>query len=512
MPTRLSAALGWCFRPGPRNGLCWALALGVAVAFLVESWGNPGYRWCDFGNQWLMGRMFARGEAHLLYLVGPQRTALADSYEGEDLAYVDETILLKDNPDEAVEGPLYPPIAGLVYWPFALLPPPASKAVLVLAYALLAFVCGRLLRAITVGKLRTGEAALFVLLFPVTSSAISMGQNSVLTLAVVLGGWALWGRGRPWAAGLVWGLLAYKPVFAVALLWVPLALLSWRMFLGMVLSVGGLCLATLPFCLPPEARTFLARSEDEQGWEWTFRKEQITAWFEQSWNPRHERWEWTPATPWYRWLEVGRNNADNYARSANWIWMSRDLVGLPRRELWDGEHFTNHVRYLLGWYEGDVDELQGVQRGEVTTPLGDADVTMLGWLLVGGVAGVTFLLSIGTALVRRGRGLPPWPRGDGPRAAFLLFGALLTVWHYMWYDVLPLALPAALVLVDAPRRGRLGRLFLGMLGLVLLGCSLDFIFWHFGWLRIPFETLALLALWAWAGLAGLTECPIPHDQ
>ena len=45
----------------------------------------------------------------------------------------------------------------------------------------------------------------------------------------------------------MWGLLAFKPVWAVAFLLVPLLTRRWRFAAGMVLCGGGLALATLPF-------------------------------------------------------------------------------------------------------------------------------------------------------------------------------------------------------------------------------------------------------------------------
>jgi hypothetical protein len=64
-------------------------------------------------------------------------------------------------------------------------------------------------------------AALVALAFPAVYMNLTHGQNGFLTAALIGGGLLLLDR-RPWLAGVLFGLLAYKPQFGVLL---PLALL-----------------------------------------------------------------------------------------------------------------------------------------------------------------------------------------------------------------------------------------------------------------------------------------------
>src|SRR5581483_2105983 len=111
-----------------------------------------------------------------------------------------------------------------------------------------------------------------------------------ISLAVLALGWALAVRGRDTAGGLVWGLLAFKPVWGAAFVLAPLLMRRWRFCLAMALTGAALCLATLPFV-------------------------GVQAWFD--------------------WLAVGKEAAALYNVNEKWINLSRDLQGLPRRALHD---------------------------------------------------------------------------------------------------------------------------------------------------------------------------------
>src|SRR6185295_18205236 len=62
----------------------------------------------------------------------------------------------------------------------------------------------------------TSVALTIIVLYPGFKGSIHLGQNAALTLAIVTWGWALIVRDRPIPGGLVWGFLAFKPVWAAA--------------------------------------------------------------------------------------------------------------------------------------------------------------------------------------------------------------------------------------------------------------------------------------------------------
>ena len=100
--------------------------------------------------------------------------------------------------------------------------------------------------------------------FPVFS-AISFGQNSLMSVMLLCLSYWLWRKEKHLLAGLAISLLLYKPqlTLGIALLWLLEWRTSWKSLLGLFL--GGLSLAGLCFWVLPEAsrayldlaRTFL---------------------------------------------------------------------------------------------------------------------------------------------------------------------------------------------------------------------------------------------------------------
>jgi hypothetical protein len=86
-------------------------------------------------------------------------------------------------------------------------------------------------------------AAIVILSYPGTDHALHLGQNSHLTLALWALGWRELVRRRDLAAGLWWGLLAYKVHWLLAVGWVPLVAGRPRVLVGMAASAGTLALA-----------------------------------------------------------------------------------------------------------------------------------------------------------------------------------------------------------------------------------------------------------------------------
>src|SRR5262249_25462775 len=150
------------------------------------------------------------------------------------------------------------------------------------------------------------------------------------------------------SGGLVWALLAYKPVFAVAAALAPIILLRWRMVLGMAAGGAVYVAATLPFLLPPDERYLWSWNEEQKSWVWVMDGARIQ----------------TAVEPWLRWKEVGEHAAYMYTYDRNWVWMSRDLAGLPRRAMWNWENLRNQARYVLGIDEWNMDTMQRVLNDE----------------------------------------------------------------------------------------------------------------------------------------------------
>jgi len=352
--------------------------------------GNGGHAQIDFGGQWLMGRMLAQGLGRHLYHRDYLRAVVREAYPREDEIPPEERSAAEEDQHDAenmmcwlmgrddpatvphVGGALYPPIHGLIMYPLGLLRPAQAYRVQQAIGILLALIAGAGICLLSEGRIWWPMGMAGVIFFPGFASALNLGQNSILVLTLLIWGWVFIARNRPVCGGIVWGLLAFKPVWAAAFFLVPLLTRRWRTCLAMLLTGLGLAAATLPWV----------------GWQ-----------------------------SWLDWLQVGHEASVLYATNGNWVLLSRDLVNIPRRWLID--------------FSGDDSLHQSLT------------ATLIGWSLLISVVACTAALSIFRKEQSQAR--------TGPPAAFLLLGAWMSCYHFMYYDILLTALPVVLLL-NEPRR------------------------------------------------------------
>jgi hypothetical protein len=262
-----------------------------------------------------------------------------------------------------VGGPLYPPLNAVVYAPFALISPRLAYRIHQVLGVLLVFAIAWGIRQLAQGRIWWPVAAFALFIFPGLPGSVALAQNAVFSLAIFVGGWLLLSRGHDIWAGVVWGLFAYKPVWAMAFFLVPVLMLRWRMALAMLASGVALAGLTLPF---------------------------------------------VGVQTWRDWLHVGSVAAELYKYDTNWVPLSRDLLGIPRR-----------------WWTYEILK---------TDPIA---ASLVGWGLWAAVLEIT----VRTVTLRVRRPMPT----EGPAAAFLLLGAWLTCYHFMHYDIYLAALPVLLL-------------------------------------------------------------------
>ena len=206
--------------------LGYAVALGVLVA---TAHGFSDYKGrplgTDFSNVYAAGQAVLHGRA----------TAPFDPVR----QYAQEQALF--GAATPFYGWHYPPFFLLVATPLAHLPYPAALAVWELATLVLYLgALALLLRAASVPPLPArGHWLLLALAFPAVFVNLTHGNNGFLTAALLASALALMEK-RPLAAGILFGLLAYKPQFAVT---IPLALLVAGR--GRVLAAGTLTVIAL---------------------------------------------------------------------------------------------------------------------------------------------------------------------------------------------------------------------------------------------------------------------------
>jgi hypothetical protein len=441
--------------------LLWLTAFGVSAYLLWHAmiWfnspsntpeerrrmdGNGGHVQIDFGGQWLLGRMIVCGHARELYHRQAQWEVAQSAFrvEDEDPVTRAESIVpgtqrqyskpdddLKHDADRmmgwfmgsdskewkkvggaivapmapqpfgnaffaaalqqastdtltpsvmqeatapAIGGPLYPPIHAFLYAPLGAFDSPqrAYRLFQVFATACV-FLAGLGVKVLSRGRIWWSVATLVLFLYPGTRGGMDLGQNPTITLSIALWGWVLVSRGYNFAGGMIWGLFAFKPVWGLAFFLVPLLTGRWRFCVAMVSTGMALSAATLPF---------------------------------------------VGLQTWFDWLTIGKEASALYNVNKNWIHLSRDLQGIPRRIL---HNFS-------------------LPEAERETEL----ARTLAWTLWGFVISTTIFIYL-----RYGNR----KRATGTGIGFLFFGAYLTCYRFMYYDTLLSAVGFAALLAEPSR-------------------------------------------------------------
>jgi hypothetical protein len=209
--------------------LLYALSLPFAVA-----------RGGDFVHLWLGGRAaITRPWGTHLYTPATHLELLSqtnlplDDYWGERFAQLGVFF--------------YSPVAPFLYAPLGALPLNLAAGVMgALNLALILLVAWGLW-GILQKKLPYGLLLLLLLLYPPIFFNYALGQNGIVSLAIVVtSGWLLV-QGRPRASGLLLSLLLFKPNWLAVIGWWPLVQRRWQMLLGIALGVAGLVLASSLF-------------------------------------------------------------------------------------------------------------------------------------------------------------------------------------------------------------------------------------------------------------------------
>ena len=191
---------------------------------LVDSQGRP--KGTDYLALYAAGRMAVRDAA-------------ASAYSMKDLHKERMSVIPKIAPKKlGVSVWPYPPPYFFVAAPLAMLPYLLGY-VLWVSVTLLIYL--RVLYRWHPSKLTIWA----VLAAPAVFMNFAQGQTGFMIGAILAGGLLLLDK-RPFAAGLVMGLLIFKPQFAVAPFLVLLLVGNWRAICGGIVSAGALSLASIP--------------------------------------------------------------------------------------------------------------------------------------------------------------------------------------------------------------------------------------------------------------------------
>jgi arabinofuranan 3-O-arabinosyltransferase len=419
----------------------WVLAIGIGVGRIINGHlcfqekdppgdpkrridGNNGHIAIDFGGQWMMGRMLALGHGDELYSLPrhwevadqayprAREAPAADKRDSERLirhfmgktdrrwgdaagsiglmmapsgplhasatatatqpAWDAERLeeLAHPKKGDGVGGPLYPPIQAFVMLPFATGDhPQAAYFAMQYLQVFLCFLAGLGVSRLSRGRIWWPVAVAIILAYPGSRGTVDLGQNSALTLTLLIWGWVWIVRDRPTIGGIIWGLLAFKPVWALSFFCVLLLMRQWRAAAAMVGTGLLLIAATLPF---------------------------------------------VGLHSWFQWLTIGQEAARIYSLDINWIALSRDVLGLPRRILLD--------------FNKDRDQRESVL------------ALVASWALWAFVVEITVRAHF---LICRKK--PPL---TGPFPAMIILAAWLCTYHFMYYDSLVSAFGVFVLLAD----------------------------------------------------------------
>lgn len=187
-------------------------AWGAVFAYLLSSHGHLDFAdhavGRDFVNTWTAGKLLGQGQ-------------VAEIFEPRTFADAHHRFF---DPKLPFHFWSYPPPALFLAAPMGLLPYLPALAIWS-ALGLIALAAS----VLTVFK-SPAERAL-ILLSPATAVNLVMGQNGAFTAALLIGGLGLTMR-RPIVAGMLFGLLVFKPQLGVVLPVVVIATRQWRTLLA----------------------------------------------------------------------------------------------------------------------------------------------------------------------------------------------------------------------------------------------------------------------------------------
>ena len=243
----------------------------------------------DFGVQWMAGRIVAEGQGRLLYDPDQQEVVLRKQHDQD---------VVDDMHIDVIGGWLtYPPVQAVLYAPFGILSPPVAQWWMVQLSLGAVIATALALRRSISGGVPVSVAILTLLLQPAFFSNVAIGQNAAVTLAIIVVGWSLLVQGKDVSAGLVWGLLAFKPTWGLAICWVPLVTKHPKAYWGLMTSGLFLVMVSIVVC---------------------------------------------GGDAWGNWLEIARKIETGYSLEPKWVWMRRDLVGLV-------QHIFGQCSQLVSW-------------------------------------------------------------------------------------------------------------------------------------------------------------------
>jgi hypothetical protein len=275
----------WRLKWYPR-ALLFAFAVGYLIAIFSghDASTMTGRLGGDYPAFYGAGRIIAQGNWHNLFDLEEQFKIQKSLYPGEDNVFMPFP---------------YPPFVAVAYYPLSLIPYRLSYILHTMIMVAAIFLIVFLLYPIHV-QIRHNYLffACFILSFYPMFRAILGGQNTAITLLLIVLSWRMAIAQKDLLAGIILGLLLFKPQFG--LLIICFYVLSGRWLVG----AGSLCTAFVLYGIGASI----------SGPMWIANWYQFTIWLSQA------------------------DAAINYDKAVSWFGFCQAIFG-----------WSNHIAFIIGW-------------------------------------------------------------------------------------------------------------------------------------------------------------------
>ena len=267
-----------------------SLLFAIGISFIIAVFGGEnastltGRLGGDYPAFYGAGRIIAEGDWEKLYSPTRQLEIQTDLFPNEKTGFLPFS---------------YPPFVALSYYPLSLLSYRISYIIHSLLMVSAIFLAIQLIRPLNslIDRYNLSALAVSLSFYPLFR-AIGGGQNTAIILLIIVVSWRIALAQREWFAGIILGLLLFKPQFAIPL--IGLFVLSGRWRVGLGSAFTAVVLYSISSCV--------------SGPLWVVPWSKFTWWFSQT--------------------DAGVNSTN----SVSWLGFSEAIFGTK-----------NHVALFLGW-------------------------------------------------------------------------------------------------------------------------------------------------------------------
>jgi hypothetical protein len=232
-------------RPAPKRSdspplgriILWIGLIVVATAFYLQLLPDTDHHSEDLLPQWTLARLAVTGHRADSYSYAEQKK-LFDA----EIPPLKAEILKSPHVKDIGVSP-YPPTMVLLFAPIGFFSYERAAQVVFVFTLSLSLIAAGAIAASTRWRISGFAATALVLVYPGFAYNLLLGQNALVTLSLLALGWCAMVHGKDGLAGIAWGLLAYKPHWWVAIVWLPLLLQRWRVVGSMLVTAAAMAAA-----------------------------------------------------------------------------------------------------------------------------------------------------------------------------------------------------------------------------------------------------------------------------